>query len=424
MSMLRKLVEKSGGFIKDPIHGYVRISQTERSVIDTEPVQRLKRIRQLAGSEFVYPAANHTRFEHVIGTMHLSGTLAEALPIDLPQHQREQLRLAALLHDIGHGPFSHVFEPLLAKHLGKRHEDFVPWLVKETDIAERLEAAGLDTSILGRLAVGKLASRERPYLDQIISGSVDVDKLDYVVRDSFHTGAGYGSFDVHRLLYAMDVIDNSLSIDDSAVATLESFLLARFESFRTIYFHKASRAVQIMLVRALEAARDELHLLDFDLPRDFLKLDDYKVWTGLKECKESKKIMQDLEARRLLKCAYERTLFSSEELTSNIISDEGVRGDIEKQIARKAKTEREDVIIDVPTLPSVPYHDTVTLPSLDIPVFRRSPSGRKVRVPLLETSRIAGALQTFMNLVRVYTKESYRTRVESAARQTLGDGQI
>src|SRR5467141_2477172 len=423
MSMERKLAEKSGGFIKDPIHGYVRISQTERSVIDTEPVQRLKRIRQLAGSEFVYPAANHTRFEHVIGAMHLSGTLAEALPIDLPRHQREQLRLAALLHDIGHGPFSHVFEPLLLKYLGKRHEDFVPWLVKETDIAERLEEAGLDASILGRLAVGKLASRERPYLDQIISGSVDVDKLDYVVRDSFHTGAGYGSFDVHRLLYAMDVIDDSLSIDDSAVATLESFLLARFESFRTIYFHKASRAVQIMMVKALEAARNELHLLDFDGPEDYLKLDDYKVWTELKECKKSKKIMNDLEARRLLKCAYEQTLFSSEALVSNVFSSEHVRADIEKQIARKARISEEDVIIDVPTLPSVPYQQTADMQPMDVPVFKRVPLGKKQIVPLAEVSRIVGVLQTFMKLVRVYTGEAYRSRVELAARAILGDAQ-
>ena len=415
------MTEKSGGFIKDPIHGYIRISQTERSVIDTEPVQRLKRIRQLAGSEFVYPAANHTRFEHVIGAMHLAGTLGDVLPIGLPRSQREQLRLAALLHDIGHGPFSHVFEPLLAKYLGKRHEDFVPWLIKETDIAERLEAAGLDTNILGRLAVGKLASRERPYLDQIISGGVDIDKLDYVVRDSFHTGAGYGFFDVHRLLYAMDVIDKDLSIDDSAVATLESFLLARFESFRTIYFHKASRAVQIMMVRALEVARDELHLLDFDVPEDYLKLDDYKVWTGLKECKKSEKIMKDLEHRRLLKCAYERTLFSGEELASNVISDERVRADIEKQIARRAKIALEDVTIDVPTQPSVPYHHTSVLPSMDIPVFKRSPDGKKEKVPLSKASKIAQVLQTFMNLVRVYTNESYRSRVESASRQILGD---
>ena len=415
------MAEKSGGFIKDPIHGYVRISQTERSVIDTEPVQRLKRIRQLAGSEFVYPAANHTRFEHVIGAMHLAGTLAEALPVDLPRHQREQLRLAALLHDIGHGPFSHVFEPLLAKYLNKSHEDFVPWLVKETDIAEKLEAAGFDASSLGRLAIGKLTNRKRAYLDQIISSSVDVDKMDYVVRDSFHTGAGYGSFDVHRLLYAMDIIDNGLSVDGSAVATLESFLLARFESFRTIYFHKASRAVQIMMVRALEVARDELGLLDFDGPEDYLKLDDYKVWTELKECKKSRKIMQDLEARRLLKCAYERTLFSREELVSNVISNDQVRADIERQIARKARVAWEDVIIDVPTLPSVPYHDSAALHSMDVPVFKHSPSGKKQRIPLSEVSRIVGVLPTFMNLVRVYTKESYRSRVETAARQILGE---
>jgi HD superfamily phosphohydrolase len=415
------LAEKSGGFIKDPIHGYVRISQTERSVIDTEPVQRLKRIRQLAGSEFVYPAANHTRFEHVIGAMHLAGTLAEALPVDLPRHQREQLRLAALLHDIGHGPFSHVFEPLLAKYLNKSHEDFVPWLVKETDIAEKLEAAGFDASTLGRLAIGKLTNRKRAYLDQIISSSVDVDKMDYVVRDSFHTGAGYGSFDVHRLLYAMDIIDNGLSVDGSAVATLESFLLARFESFRTIYFHKASRAVQIMMVRALEVARDELRLLDFDGPEDYLKLDDYKVWTELKECKKSRKIMKDLEARRLLKCAYERTLFSREELVSNVISNDQVRADIERQIARKARVAWEDVIIDVPTLPSVPYHDSAALHSMDVPVFKHSPSGKKQRIPLSEVSRIVGVLPTFMNLVRVYTKESYRSIVGTAARQILGE---
>jgi HD superfamily phosphohydrolase len=418
----RKLTEKSGGFIKDPIHGYVRISQTERSVIDTEPVQRLRRIRQLAGSEFVYPAANHTRFEHVIGAMHLAGALAEALPIDVPQHQREQLRLAALLHDIGHGPFSHVFEPLLAKYLGKNHEDFVPWLVNETEIAQRLESAGLDPKILGRLAIGKLSKKGQPFLDQIISSGVDVDKMDYVVRDSFHTGAGYGSIDVHRLLYTMDIVEDKLSVDGTAVATLESFLLARFESFRTIYFHKASRAVQIMIVRALEAARDELHLLDFDGPEDFLKLDDYKVWTELKECKKSKNIMQDLETRRLLKCAYEHTIFSPEEKLSDMISNERVRADIEKEIARKAKIAREDVIIDAPSLPSVPYHSTADLQPMDIPVFRHMPHGKKEIVPLSEASRIVGVLQTFMNLVRVYTKGAYRLRVETAAGQILGGG--
>jgi uncharacterized protein len=417
------LTEKSGGFIKDPIHGYVRISQTERSVIDTEPLQRLRRIRQLAGSEFVYPAANHTRFEHAIGAMHLAGALSEALPIDLPQHQQRQLRLAALLHDIGHGPFSHVFEPLMAEYLGKNHEDFVPWLVNQTEIAERLETAGFNAKTLGRLAIGKLTDNKRPYLDQIISGRIDVDKMDYIVRDSFHTGAGYGSIDVHRLLYTMDIIDGNLSVDGTAIGTLESFLLARFESFRTIYFHRASRAVQIMIVRALEAAREELHLLDFDGPEDYLKLDDYRVWTQLKECKKSKKIMNDLEARRLLKCAYERTLFSSEAPGSNVFSSERVRTDIEKKIARKARIAEEDVIIDVPNLQSVPYQQTADMQPMDVPVFKRVSSGKKQIVPVVEVSRIVGVLQTFMRVVRVYTDESYRSRVELAASQILGDAQ-
>ncbi|HEX4921109.1 MAG TPA: HD domain-containing protein, partial [Candidatus Bathyarchaeia archaeon] len=135
---------KGWGFIKDPIHGYVRVNPVERTIVDTRPVQRLRRLRQLAGSEYVYPAANHTRFEHVIGAMHLAGELSETLPVNMDPHDQEQIRLAALVHDIGHGPFSHVFEPLMVRHLKKTHEDLVPWLVNETEIAERLDKAGFN----------------------------------------------------------------------------------------------------------------------------------------------------------------------------------------------------------------------------------------------------------------------------------------
>ena len=412
------------GFIKDPIHGYIRISEAERSIVDTRPVQRLRRLRQLAGSEFVYPAANHTRFEHVLGVMHLAGSLAEALPVHLSDHQQREIRLAALLHDVGHGPFSHVFEPLMIRYLKKTHEDLVPWLVGETEIADRAEKAGFNPRRLGLLAVGRLGNRKRPYLDQMISSSVDVDKMDFLVRDSFHTGAGYGFVDVHRLLYTMDVIDGNLSVNGTAVATLESFLLARLESFRTIYFHRASRAVQIMIVSALEAAKDELNLLDFDEPDDYLRLDDYKVWSDLKECKQSRKIMQDLEARRLLKCSYEKTLYAPEELVSNVISKDKVREEIRREIAARARVPVEDVAIDVPTLPSVPYHHAVEIQPMDIPVFKRGANGRKEIVQLSEISKIIGVLRTLMNLVRVYTREQYRSRVEVASRQILGETPI
>ncbi len=413
--------EKNLGFIKDPIHGYIRINKIERSIIDSYPVQRLRRIRQLAGSEFVYPAANHTRFEHVLGAMYLAGVLGEALPVALSVRQKEELRLAALLHDIGHGPFSHVFEPLMIRHLGKTHEDLVPWLVAETEISSRLEKAGFSPKNIGQLAVGRLGDKRRPFLDQIISSSVDVDKMDFLVRDSFHTGAGYGSIDVNRLLFTMDVLDGNLAVDGTAVATLESFLLARLESFRTVYFHRASRAVQIMIVKALEAAKDELGLLAFDEPMDYLKLDDYNVWSNLKDCKKSMKIIHDLEIRRLLKCSYERSVFAREELVSNVISNEKVRAEMEKELARKARVPEEAVFIDVPSLSSVPYHHAAEIQPMDIPVFRRTATGKKQLVRLSDVSRIVGVLRTFMNLVRVYTWEEYRSRVETASRQILGE---
>ena len=134
--------------------------------------------------------------------------------------------------------------------------------------------------------------------------------------------------------------------------------------------------------------------------------------------------MQDLEARRLLKCAYERAVFTEEELISSVISNEQVRADIEQQIAKKARTTPEDVIIDVPGMPSVPYQGMKSLQSEDIPIFRTSLSGKKQRVPLSEVSRIVGVLQTFMRLVRVYTKVGNRARVEAASRQVLGEESI
>src|SRR5271157_4560944 len=105
------------GFIKDPLYGYIRLTEIERNVIDTLAVQRLRRIRQLAGAEFVYPAANHTRFEHVLGAMYLAGVVADNLPVDLSPNEKQKIRLAALLHDVGHAPFSHLFEPMLLKFL-------------------------------------------------------------------------------------------------------------------------------------------------------------------------------------------------------------------------------------------------------------------------------------------------------------------
>jgi HD superfamily phosphohydrolase len=186
------------GFIKDPLYGYVAITPLEKDIIDTRVVQRLRRLRQLAGAEFVYPGANHTRFEHSLGAMHLAGLLAENITED--EMEIQSLRLAALLHDIGHGPFSHIFEEILAKQ-DRNHEDITTWLIQKSELADILKDGGFDPKDLSRLAIGKLVSKSKLYLNQVIRSSVDVDKLDYIVRDSFHTGAEYGSVDFSANLY-------------------------------------------------------------------------------------------------------------------------------------------------------------------------------------------------------------------------------
>jgi len=127
--------------------------------------------------------------------------------------------------------------------------------------------------------------------------------MDFVLRDSYHTGAGYGSVDIFRLIYTMDVLDGNLAVDITALPTLESLILARLESFRAIYFHRAVRAVQMMLLRAFDAAKEDLEILKVKDPDEYLEWDDYVVWSKLASNAKSRGIMKEISERRLLKCA-------------------------------------------------------------------------------------------------------------------------
>jgi len=409
------------GEIKDPVHGYVYITEAEKDVIDSYPMQRLRRLRQLAGSEYVYPGANHTRFEHCLGVMYLAGKVLENPHISqlISEEEEDVCRIAALLHDVGHGPFSHVFEGVLIKNLDKTHEDLTTWIIKKSEVADKLEKMGYDPEEVGELAVGKLHKKDRAFLDQIISSAVDVDKQDFIVRDTYHTGAEYGFIDVFRLIHALDVLGENLAVELGALSALEAIVIARIESFKSIYFHRVGRAAQIMLATAMEKANPELGLTGFKTPEEFMALDDYTVWSALKNCKASQGIIENLEKRRMLKCAYERTFYEKDTLMSNLFGRESYRQQIQSEIAKEAGVGAESVIIDVPTVPSVPYHHAVLMESMEIPVFSRSPTGEKTPQRLSESSKIIETLQGFMNILRVYTDEPQRERIEKATAKIL-----
>jgi len=410
------------GEIKDPVHGYVYITDAEKKIIDTYPMQRLRRLRQLAGSEYVYPGANHTRFEHSLGVMFLAGQVLVNPRISqaATEDEVDMCRLSALLHDCGHGPFSHVFEHLLSKNLNKTHEDLTSWIIENSEVADILNKMGYNHKEVAGLAVGKLHKKDRAFLDQIISSAVDVDKQDFIVRDTYHTGAEYGFIDVYRLIHALDLLGENLAVELGALSALEAFVIARIESFKSIYFHRVGRAAQIMLASAMDKANSELGLTAFETPEEYLTLDDYTVWTALKKCRASNEIISNLENRRMLKCAYERTFYEKDALISNLFGQESYRLQIRGEIAKEAGVEIDTVIIDVPTVPSVPYHHAVLMESTEIPVFTRSTAGEKKLQRLSESSKIFETLKGFMNILRVYTDQTNRANVEKATAKVLG----
>ncbi len=410
------------GEIKDPVHGYIYITEAEKTIIDSYPVQRLRRLKQLAGSEYVYPGANHTRFEHCVGTMYLAGKVLENPNIgaNVNEDEAETSRISALLHDVGHGPFSHVFEHLLVRDLDRTHEDITSWLIEKSEIADKLGKMGYKSEEIAKLAVGKLHKHSMAFLDQIISSAVDVDKQDFIVRDTYHTGAEYGFIDIFRLIHALDVLGENLAVELGALSALESFIIARIESFKSIYFHRVGRAAQLMLALAMEKANEELGLTDFKTPEDYLAMDDYTVWSAAKKCSKSRKIMDDLERRCMLKCAYERTFYDKDTMISNIFSRDAYRMQIQGEIAQEAGVAAETVIIDVPTVPSVPYHHSALMENMEIPVFSKSSGGQKNMFRLSEISKIFETLKGFINILRVYTDAANREKVEKATERVLG----
>ncbi|MFX1298650.1 MAG: HD domain-containing protein [Promethearchaeota archaeon] len=408
--------------IKDTVFGYIVISQPIRKIIDSYPVQRLRRIRQLAGSEYVYPTATHVRFAHSLGVMHLADQLIMNLgkSIEVTQELVNRIKVSALLHDVGHGPFSHIFESLLINYLDKTHEDMTTWIICDSELAEILEKINLDPRDISLLAVGKMPTSTENYLNQIIASAVDVDSMDYIVRDSHFSGAEYGFVDIFRLIYTMDVFEGDLAVNETALSTLEAFLLARYESFKSVYFHKTSRAVQIMLEQALDEARDELGLIEFNTPQDYLKWDDYSTWTALRNSKSAHSIIDNIERRKLIKVAYEQTSHIKNEMVPAILTKNKIRNQIKEEIAEEVKIDPEVIWIDVPNLPSVPYHHSISREPMEIPMFVKNQKGEKISRQMTEVSEIIRVLKGFLNIVRVYTLEEHREVVAKAAEKVFG----
>jgi HD superfamily phosphohydrolase len=246
--------------IRDPVHGFIDFDARERKAIDTACMQRLRAIKQLAMTYLVYPGTQHTRFEHSLGVCDVADRLARAL--ELGDDERAVVRIAALLHDVGHGPFSHVSENVLDDRNGLHgvHEAISIALIR-TDPDLR---GALGTELCDRAAALLEEGRrgERSAMNDIVSGPTDADKLDYLLRDSHYAGVRYGQFDLARLISTATVIHDGerqayLGFDEGGVWAVEGLLLARHHMHRQVYGHKTRVATDIMIERAIMLGLEE-----------------------------------------------------------------------------------------------------------------------------------------------------------------------
>lgn len=406
-------------------------------------MQRLHGVHQLGLAYLVFPGANHTRLEHSLGTFYIAGKMAHAL--ELPPDERKQVLAAALLHDLGHPPFSHTLEAVILDRLGQTHMDVTRSVmfgdVRATQdsvsdiigdiapISELLVDAGIDPESVADMIDTPIGDGEfgqsklevegsqahfggKDYLRQIIHGPVDADQMDYLLRDAHYTGVAHGTIDLDRLLQTIGIYHGDLVVDKGGVVAVEGLLVARALMYTSVYFHKTVRIAEMMLCKALENA-DASIMEKIQVDTD-CSLSEKLIATG----GDSRRIMMMLRYRKLYKKALSMTTGEMEDGHLDrllALTDYKRRKSVEEEIAQKAGIQAAEVILDVPErelLISEPRIGKTEVPILN---------GDRVK-PLTKHSPIAKALQSRSVhdwAVMVSTPEKYKDVVKGAAEKVL-----
>lgn len=411
---LNSLVDmKFVGEIADPIHKFIRFTDLEKKIIDSVVFQRLRRIKQLAGAHLVYPAAQHSRFEHSLGTMHVAGLAGEHLfSIGVIEKESiQELRVASLLHDIGHGPFSHLFEEALKVTGNKNHETIGAEIICKTELSDILSDSGYSPKSISEISFGNSKVK---FKNEIISGSLSADLMDYLPRDGFFTGVEYGKVDYNRIINSFRVTDNeSLALDISSFYSFESMMISRFEMFRAVYFHKTVRSAEVMLLHSILLSSEALNLSKLSL-NDYLKLTDdsilWKIYSSHNN-KIAKEMISHYLERKLLKCVYERFIRKRDNYTK--LNRDKIE-ELRLKIARLANIDERKIFLDtygislVPLAPNKKEMKSILLVSED--EFFKQPVSN---LPLVNS--ITG----YLDMIRVYTNHKDRKNITNISKDVL-----
>jgi len=381
--------------VRDPLWNNIRLEPQALAVLDTPAVQRLRYVRQLGHAFLVYPGATHTRFEHALGAYHL----ARRVVTELGQLDTEDglvMRLAALLHDIGHYPFSHALEEAGLPH----HERLAERHLRSGELAAVLERLGVSADRLLALIQGASTSP----LASLVSGSIDVDKLDYLSRDATMCGVPYGVIDVDRLLTSLTLGPDGLGIHPKGFAALESLLFAKYQMYRNVYWHHAVRSATAMFKRLVRraiaagriSAEDVALATDDGLSHELQQNDE----TGLARA---------LRDRRLAKRALDIPATELPAETADWPSrDPDLLQHVEERLAKQLGLGSDQLFLDFPSKPdmfdvSLPGLGSLGLPRVAAELHR---SAQRLRVFVLAPAEVPA--RTIIELVTLPRDEVAR----------------
>jgi HD superfamily phosphohydrolases len=319
--------------IKDPIHGYIKLTGSEKKLLDSPQVQRLRRIRQLGLSSQVYPGATHTRFQHSLGVMYLASQFADSL--NLGKSKKKEIRTAGLLHDTGHGPFSHASENVAEKR-DIDHEDISCNVVDQ--LSEKITS---DTERIKKIIKGELE------IGQTVAGDIDADRIDYLMRDAHNSGLNHGQIEADTIINFSEIDSRRLVHRFKSTQALESLFTARLHNTKSLYKHHTSQIAEKMLEKAFESMLNQgLEIMDL------MRMNDYKAHNKLLSSEGSAK---ELYSRIMDRNLHKRGVTLDQEDLSRqeleILEKENEK-QIEKEIIDKTQVDEAEVIVKKPDTPS------------------------------------------------------------------------
>ena len=423
--------------INDTIHGIFKVEGCREDLLKTPEFNKLSHIKQLGLAHLVFPGAHHTRFEHSLGVSHLGGLMADSIGLDA--HEKEMVQVAAMLHDVGHGPYSHTLEHILHERGGQDHMHITEGIItgdydvlregeesifqNRMSVPDILEKHGLVPEEVAALIHGPdAAGSERNLFTwgggdsfetadhtvaHLVHGPVDCDQLDYLLRDAHFTGVKHGIVDHHRLIHCLTRHSGDVAVTEGGLSALEGMLMARGLMYSAVYFHRVTRVTEIMLSRAVERS-------EADLPasHDMQRMVDAEIWEALGNAGGfAQEMLRRLKYRQMLKvCLTRRREELTEDQISRLIelaSDSTARRAVEDEIAARAKVPEGFVGIDVPSVKLLLSEPRMT--AVDIRIVGDDGRTRWFRehTPIAEALRKRQVSQAAMFIMTLpeYTKE-------------------